>query len=148
VTVETISERRRWFVARLDGRTMESRVAVLRDPANALVYSTRVWLDSHVLHERIHPTRELAESDADEQLTDLIAAGWIRRDRLDADSGANDYSATVLGLRCAWCGGIVREPHGAVVDAPQMWTHGICPDCEQRLEDDPRRPAAACGAEN
>jgi hypothetical protein len=37
-----------------------------------------------------------------------------------------------LGLRCAWCGKILREsPHP---DSPLGWTHGICPVCQRLVE--------------
>jgi hypothetical protein len=41
--------------------------------------------------------------------------------------------ATRLGVRCAWCGRILREPVGLRED-PLAWTHGICSGCQQRFE--------------
>jgi len=45
----------------------------------------------------------------------------------------------ILGLRCAWCGLIMRRPVGfAQPDHPLSWTHGICRDCQRRFEQDTR----------
>jgi hypothetical protein len=47
----------------------------------------------------------------------------------------HDVTTPTLGLRCAWCGIILREPVGFPNNA-LAWTHGMCPDCQKRFEDD------------
>jgi hypothetical protein len=43
-----------------------------------------------------------------------------------------------LGLRCAWCGKVLRQPVGYPDSkTPLAWTHGICPDCQNRFQQDP-----------
>jgi len=46
----------------------------------------------------------------------------------------------ILGLRCAWCGLIMRWPVGfPQPDHPLSWTHGMCRDCQRRFEQDARQ---------
>jgi hypothetical protein len=55
-----------------------------------------------------------------------------------ADPPADDEKT--LGLRCAWCGLVVRQPVGFPDPRdPLAWTHGMCPDCQYRFELDARR---------
>lgn len=57
-------------------------------------------------------------------------AGWWLMTRQKDDT-------RTLGLRCAWCGKVLREPVGYPnPDDPSAWTHGICPDCQKRFEED------------
>jgi hypothetical protein len=43
----------------------------------------------------------------------------------------------LLGLRCAWCSTILQEPVGYPnPDDHAAWSHGICPDCQKRFEED------------
>jgi hypothetical protein len=48
-----------------------------------------------------------------------------------------------LGLRCAWCGTVLRQPVGFPnIDDHLAWTHGMCRDCQRRFE--PDAPARTC----
>ena len=52
------------------------------------------------------------------------------------DDGTTKDTPT-LELRCAWCDKVLREPVGFPnLDDPSAWTHGICPDCQKRFEED------------
>jgi hypothetical protein len=53
----------------------------------------------------------------------------------DEHGAPTDDATPTLGVRCAWCWTIFREP----VDYPNpdnqlTWTHGMCPDCQRRFE--------------
>jgi hypothetical protein len=57
------------------------------------------------------------------------------------DNPTNDEPPKLLGLHCAWCGKILREPVGFPdPDDHLAWTHGICLDCQKRVEDDALAP--------
>lgn len=62
---------------------------------------------------------------------------------LVADEPTNDEpsDAQTLGLRCAWCGKILREPVGYLHPEDHLcWTHGMCRDCQKRVEEDALLP--------
>jgi hypothetical protein len=51
------------------------------------------------------------------------------------DHPTTDDATPTLGLRCAWCGRVQREPVGYPnPDDHLAWTHGICRDCQQLCE--------------
>jgi len=55
----------------------------------------------------------------------------------DEEHTAETKDATTLGLRCAWCGKILRQPIGFPNPENALaWTHGMCPDCQKRFEED------------
>ena len=59
----------------------------------------------------------------------------------DDDNPTKDETPT-LGLRCAWCGKVLREPVGFPNPGDHLaWTHGICPDCQKLFEEDALLPA-------
>ena len=57
------------------------------------------------------------------------------------DNQTKDETPT-LGLRCAWCGTVLREPVGYPnPDDHLAWTHGMCSDCQKEFEADALLPA-------
>jgi hypothetical protein len=53
------------------------------------------------------------------------------------DHLTNDDATPTLGLRCAWCRTVLREPVGYPAPEDHLaWTHGICRNCQQSCEDD------------
>jgi hypothetical protein len=58
-----------------------------------------------------------------------------------------DTPTPTPGVRCAWCGNVLREPVGYPDAQPYpnhenhlAWTHGMCLDCQKRFEDDALLP--------
>jgi len=78
ILLEPVVHNRRWLVIRGDGRQTQCRVIVVRDVFGALAFETRMFFDADVFYQRLHPTRELAERDADNALKDLLDAGWVK----------------------------------------------------------------------
>ena len=50
-----------------------------------------------------------------------------------ADSSA-DHQPT-LGIKCSWCGVIMRQPRGISAHGRLSWSHGICAMCLAQLSE-------------
>ena len=46
----------------------------------------------------------------------------------------NETGAPTLGLRCAWCGKVLRDPVG-MREGSLAWTHGMCAGCQKIFEE-------------
>jgi hypothetical protein len=129
---------RRWLVVRGDGRQMDCRVTAARD-GGIDAYEMCVFLDGEVVCRRLHASRLSAEHDGAETLADLLHGGWIEavstpRCRRPADSTPAPDAAAMLGVRCSWCGSVLREPP-KLANGASAWTYAMCPDCQDRFQD-------------
>jgi hypothetical protein len=60
---------------------------------------------------------------------------------VDSREGTTDPPADqqpILGVKCSWCGAIMRQSVGISRHEPLSWSHGICAACFERLKEKER----------